>query len=571
MNNPNKDSSQIDLKAEGYISVENFIDFHEKLAELLKIKYDELKIGLKDNDELLNKFPSFKQEDVLIKEGVTKNFTFLPIWIYRKEQKPFEEFVTIDDLYTSNNSVEKFKKQYSRKYIKETSSEKKQKFYFGRHIYEMRLRLIRSKSKHQIAEVRKTVDFSDDSKYIYGFFLLTEPKLTYQKIFSKYWINKNKVVLLDEKSQTEIQSLRSQYNNFNHYIGFYFSEISFKVRHFFLKISKEEYNGNYFASQQGFHNRNGFSFKTPINGNAEIQGGYLSIKFIDNEGHDFNVMGRIHEEFITHEEEITQPIIKVNIQGVSTLGNIINKNSILVKCTEVDIKNIRNLKRVYYNTYSKHISSLTKNDFLTILLYLCINAPRYSALPTAVKNIRDLQIKGQDAINYRYLKGTYRVWNYGLGSPGKVIQSKIIINEDGTARFVPFIQESKIKSKNLKHQNGIIHISNINSDESVICLVTLEKTNIINVAFFEYPNSQENQVIEGTFISVGYTEKKKEGILSGYIVMEKTEKEFKTWEKINEEINDYAEKEDLKHLLKALKKHWLRKVGIHLPQKKYNF
>lgn len=362
-----------------------------------------------------------------------------------------------------------------------------------------------------------------------------------------------------------------------YYLGSFFSVRSYAIKHFIITIDyAQSISTNvYPAEEWGFHKIDDpkLGISNPeylqdytLSGTALIRNSKLFINLTtpekereEQEWTQMNIMGL---GFGVHPDQMkVQRIIRCNIQTVSVVGYPVAVEAVLVRIKEKHWKAME-LRKYEVPTLSEIRNILGNKETDALILYLMLQRRNFWVRNEPVDDLSKLKVRGNITSEYLYLKGTWRVWNYGL-KRGTVVQSKLIINDNFASSFHPFLKD-KITEGNprLKEQVATLFISKgIRPNKLFFHTYQMPYLAIINTAIFDLDTlHNKGNIAEGMFLSGGYDPK---GIIGGYCVMKKLENgdpDFEPMEFTREEALAYEEKHHIKGLYEGLRSLWRSKT-----------
>jgi hypothetical protein len=365
-----------------------------------------------------------------------------------------------------------------------------------------------------------------------------------------------------------------------HYIGVYYSFISYRVKKFYITIqyNQTKSDARYKARMWGFHlseNRNIPSEKPlqshELTGEAFIKTKHLYM-YLAGDPNDtisrnlhFNVIGMCDARG-GHDIE-NQQIINCSVQTVSLNGYIVNLEALLIKTTEAHAEAFRTNGLEF--TSPQITPDLLPDESKTLHLYLMLQRRNFWIRDQLLYNFYDLRIKSIPVRNFtKRLEGTWRIWNFGL-TRGKVIQSRLEIGRQQggieqpyAAYFYPFVQESILQSRpSLEEQ--VVALSVIRDEQGErLCFTTYlkgEHLSLSNYAMFDLLKLLDSGFTDGMFITAGYNRK---GIVGGYAVLTKETqgRPVEPLELEREAALRYAESLGLLKMHDGLRDVWRRKL-----------
>jgi len=434
--------------------------------------------------------------------------------------------------------------------------EESSKINFGDYLYK-RLRGISNKPNEQSVTFGKRA-------YVYGYFLfLGFPNM---EAFA---------ASIKEPDPLPVEPASSKMLP-SHYLGSFYSVRSYAIKHFVIKIDFSNPLGeNVFPAEEwGFHRLEDVSgHASPaieaqaqqpysLEGVALIRNNKLYLNLVTPDSQQnwtqMNIMGwgfGVHPDLIK-----VQHIIRCNIQTVSVLGYPVAAEAVLVRIHESKWAETK-LKERQVPTSPVIRTLLGEVETDTLMLYLMLQRRNFWIKNEYVENLLDLQVRGNLMQNFRYLRGRWRVWNYGL-KRGHVIQSKLIINEHFASTFCPYLKSDILESNpRLKNQAATLSISRgIQPNKLFFHTYLKPNLTIINTAIFDLETFRELGFAEGMFLSGGYDY---QGIIGGYCVMKKLqpgEEDFEPMEFTREEALAYEEKHNVQGLYEGLRSLWRSKT-----------
>jgi len=457
------------------------------------------------------------------------------------------DLTTVASVIAGHPAVKAFLEEHS----KESS-----KINFGDYLYK-RLREISNMSDE------KSVTFGKRA-YVYGYFLfLGFPNM---KAF-KESIKESDTRLIEPG----FPKMRPSY-----YLGSFYSVRSYAIKHFVIKIDfSNPVRENVFPAEEwGFHRLEDVNelhnslTRYPeqqlysLSGTALIRNNKLYLNLVTPETEQnwtqMNILGWGYGAQADHIK--VQRIIRCNIQTISVLGYPVAAEAVLVKIDETKWAET-NLQERQMPTAPVIRTLLGEAETDTLMLYLMLQRRNFWIKNEYVESLLDLQVRGNMMQNFRYLRGRWRVWNYGL-KRGHVIQSKLVVNEHFASNFHPYLKPEILESNpRLKNQAATLSISKgIQPNKLFFHTYLRPNLTIINTAIFDLETLRELGFAEGMFLSGGYDY---QGIIGGYCVMKKLlpgEEDFEPMEFTREEALAYEEKHHIKGLYEGLRSLWRSKT-----------
>lgn len=364
------------------------------------------------------------------------------------------------------------------------------------------------------------------------------------------------------------------------YLGSFFSFRSYTIKHFVVAIDfNYSISENTFPAEEwGFHrledvqdnmNSTGHdpSQQYNLSGTALIRNNklYLNLTTPETEPNwtQMNIMGWGYGAQASQVK--SQRIIRCNVQTVSVLGYPIVAEAVLVRIEDHKWKEMD--LQPHQVPANQQISRLIAKDELdTLMLYLMMQRRNFWIKNEFLDDLSDLQVRGNLMQNFLYLRGTWRVWNYGLRRDC-VVQSKLVIGERYATTFYPYLKPNILKIKpRLEAQVATLSISKgIRPNKLFFHTYLKPNLAVVNSAVFDLDTIDEHHFAEGMFLSGGYDSK---GVIGGYCVMKKVESheaDFEPCEFTKEEALAYEAEHQLNGLYEGLRSLWKRKTW---PRKK---
>jgi len=487
-----------------------------------------------------------REEYDLVLDSTSRNSArFFGMGDFSPEFMP--DLTTVASVIASHPEVKGFLEEYS----KESS-----KINFGDYLYK-RLRETSNKPDEESITFGKRA-------YVYGYFLfLGFPNM---KSFEKS-IKKSAPPPVEPVSPKMLPS---------YYLGSFYSVRSYAIKHFVIKIDfSNPVRENVFPAEEwGFHRledvneRHNSLTRYPeqqlysLSGTALIRNNRLYLNLVTPETEQnwtqMNILGWGYGAQADHIK--VQRIIRCNIQTISVLGYPIAAEAVLVKIEDAKWAET-NLQERQMPTSPVIRTLLGEAETDTLMLYLMMQRRNFWIKNEYVESLLDLQVRGNMMQNFRYLRGRWRVWNYGL-KRGHVIQSKLVVNEHFASNFHPYLKPEILESNpRLKNQAATLSISKgIQPNKLFFHTYLRPNLTIINTAIFDLETFRELGFAEGMFLSGGYDY---QGIIGGYCVMKKLlpgEEDFEPMEFTHEEALAYEEKHHIKGLYEGLRSLWRSKT-----------
>jgi hypothetical protein len=368
-------------------------------------------------------------------------------------------------------------------------------------------------------------------------------------------------------------------SDWTHYIGVYYSFVSYKVKKFYLAINfgdnKEKKQK---ARSWGFHvteNPSASSLKPiqsyDLQGDAYIKHKHLYVSLSGDPNHpiagnlQMNVIGMCDMRG-GHDIE-SQQIINCSVQTVSLNGYIVNLEAFLLKTTEEHARNFRQNNVEFF--IPTLVPTIDANSESTLQLYLMLQRRNFWIRDQNIVSLRDLKVRNNPVRNYvKRLKGTWRIWNFGLDR-GKVIQSRLQIGtvQNGyevpyATMFYPYIKPEILEDRpSLAEQ--VVALSVVRDEQGErLCFATYlkgENLSLANYAIFDLLSLGRDEFAEGMFITAGYSRK---GIIGGYAVITKETKDrpVEPLEMERKVALKYAQELGLLNMHEGLRNLWRRKL-----------
>ncbi|MFN8302226.1 MAG: hypothetical protein U0U46_07015 [Saprospiraceae bacterium] len=383
-----------------------------------------------------------------------------------------------------------------------------------------------------------------------------------------------------EEQRDTARSAAPPQEEWTYYIGAYYSFVSYRIKKFLLAIDyKNKTPQGMKAWVWGFHNNETLhgDLTDPLNtlrmtGHAEVTSSHLYIRLKgdpdDVHGRDIgmHIIGLCDARGGFGLEK--QEIIMSSVQTVSLRYYLVNVEAVLVRTTADYAIHFVTDKEEYLN--SCIAPDLSDDENKALHLYLMLERKNFRVKYPPVTTLDDLRVKGALVSKYtERLRGTWRIWNFGL-QRGKVLQSRLEVGtENGIERpyaayFYPFIKKQVLETyrgqRDPREQVVALSVSNeIALDQ--LCFATYIKShlNLANYAIFDLRTIETLGYAEGMFVSSGYD---KHGIIGGYAVMvRETEGRPVEVKEMNRlEAEREAELLGLEKLLLGLRDLWKRKL-----------
>lgn len=444
------------------------------------------------------------------------------------------------------------------KLLLETFPEESEKINFGDYLYK---RILESEQHTDPIRLGRRV-------YVYGYFLF----LGFQ----------NKEAFEAAHGLSHVQSSEISTRVYNPgapptvYIGSFFSFRGYQVKHFVLTIDfKNMDQGRYPAEEWGFHRldenqdqpaeteRHSREQTFRLHGGALVRNNKLYVNLATSDQEQFywtqmNLIGWLYGAQI--DQVKGQRIIRCSLQTVSVLGYPVVTEAVLVRVEEPKWANAA-IPPYTIPSIPVLKSLLGDKEFDTLLLYLMMQRRNFWIRDRLVDDLSLLQVRGNLMQNYLFLRGSWRVWNYGLKN-GYVVQSKLTVYDDFSAYFYSFVQPTILESSpRLKEMVVVMSISRgLRPNKLYFSTYVRPDLSVINNALFDLDTIGDKGFAEGMFLSCGYDAK---GIIGGYCVMQKLrdgEPDFEPAEFNWEEAVAYAAANHLDKLHEGLRDLWRRKT-----------
>ncbi|MDX1912696.1 MAG: NUDIX domain-containing protein [Saprospiraceae bacterium] len=370
---------------------------------------------------------------------------------------------------------------------------------------------------------------------------------------------------------------------YTYYIGSYYSFRSYQVNKFVLAIQYTNKPAQPMRCWQwGFHNKEAAPKEdmapkevntVRFDGTAAVSGHHLYIHLhapaSETNGHpamEMRLIGICDD--LGGRDLPDQHAIPCALQTVSLNQYIISVEAILVKCTREEAEKIMSDSNLFFG-HRFQVGALKENRELenNLLLYLMLQ--RRNFWVRFKQNPSDLEsLEYRKTLVSRYTKrlaGEYRIWNFGLRR-GVVVQSKLVISDKTPyqAHFYPYLEKEFAQNNpGLDKQLAVLVISNeLRQDQLCFATFITRNLTLVNYAIFDINKLNDENWVEGMFITTGYDEK---GIIGGYAVMCKIkpgeECEPKRMER--QAAEQYAKEFGLTAMHEGLSKLWKRKLWKH--------
>ncbi len=397
----------------------------------------------------------------------------------------------------------------------------------------------------------ETIDFVG-KKYVYGYF----------KFLGFNSLEEFEESIYSTEAHAERRPEAPQdAEEWNYYIGAYFSLKSFGVRRFVLAINfNRPTNNRYPAKEWGFHKLGDVSEQdlTTAQRTRFEYDGYATIvdkrwlcvqlEAKDNKN-PFFLLGAVPDNILNIKK---QRVIQSILLSVSVRHYPVSAEAVLIKTTREYASHAVSM----HERLSPPIleESLSREESDIVKLYIMLQRRNFYTNPQIIESVMGLKAKGSSLNSFTYLQGVWRILNFGL-QRGHVIQSVMVI-EPGQfkAMLYPYLRENIAeRSRNLTEQAIVFNISRIRQNK--LCLISYGEPgmSVASYAIFDLETDNGGGFFEGCFISTGYDQN---GIIGGYCVVQKVRDDNNYYLKIREmQKNDpagaalFAEEHNARHLL----------------------
>ena len=333
----------------------------------------------------------------------------------------------------------------------------------------------------------------------------------------------------------------------NHYIGAYYSVISYQVKYFALKLTFLTDTNRVNAQCWGFHNYANPQDESSI----EYEGdGFLNQNLLclqlsqyktQNESIGLSNPMNIIAYTRTAATIEDQKFIRASLQTVSSQGYPLSLEVVFNKVPLTDF---------YLPQESTDVPTALDNDKHDILqLYLMLQRKNYYIPLKIFGEIDQFHARKSMINNYLNIVGIYRIWHFGF-NPNDIIQSKMVITSNYQIILHAFIGNND--QKQLGQQKCVMSISRIRPKKLCISSHGKPGLSVINYGIIDLDSDQQDSIFDSIFCSIGYDNR---GILGDYSVMKKTENSSFEVRKIEQhEREAYIKKHQLDRLMYRLVK-----------------
>lgn len=363
-----------------------------------------------------------------------------------------------------------------------------------------------------------------------------------------------------------------------HYIGVYYSIKSYWIKKFLLSIDfTPRPDGIFPATQWGFHVQHedddlhsGKVFTIPEKVNSiQFEGSarqlgkhlYINLAFNGNEliktPIQMNLIGVVDDWGAPDKK-----IIVSSLQTASLKGYVVTLEAVLLQTTP-DIAHL--LKNHPLKFFSPVIPGVEQDEQDCLRLYLMLQRRNFWASDKIVQKLTDLQVRSTRVEPYTVqLRGKWRIWNFGIGEPGRVVQSLLEIESPLFASFLhPYIQEGNPKATMLRKQVAALTISEGKLYINTYSVGKGSHLRMANNAIFDFRKltNYGQGYAEGVYISGA--ESGHHSLIGGYCVMCKISKFEKDRDEPRilkrEEAENLASQLGISEMYEALHLLWKKK------------
>jgi len=373
---------------------------------------------------------------------------------------------------------------------------------------------------------------------------------------------------------------------FTYFICSFFSFRSYRVKHFVLGIDLQNptREGNFPAESWGFHRLELDTDKVEkvpvlqddsqkLVGAAIFRNYFIYINLAgqspSSSWTQMNLIGRhiADNSRLLVQQVKQQQIIRCSLQTTSVFGYPVNMETLMTQVSD-DKSPLLRQHNGGLQAEELDLSVFLDTDRInTLLLYLMLQRRNFWVRNNFVQDLFKLEIKGTLIRNHAYLRGTWRIWNFGMRR-NYVVESKLLIDDNYSAHFYPALKPAIFEQReNLREQVAVLSLSRgIQPDKFFFSTYAKPNLSIINYAIFDLGTMQTKKYAEGMFVSCGYDN---QGIIGGYCVMIKAREgeAFQPAEYSGDAIIAYAQRLGLRHALDGLRSLWKEKTW---KNRKYN-
>lgn len=538
------------LDPTGYINRGQFVAFHNKLSALLEAHYKAIggdyHLTLAYNQGRLREIKSYFS------------------WVYGKgvykggdsSNNTGSKLPTIESLYNESEQVKSFRKQYNNQ-----RGSRPKKMSFENQIYEMRRHFSNKDKEGQPYTIT-------DPEYLYGIFLLVEVGLQDPEALKEkgYWSSE----AYESKGDS---AARLNDLEWVHYLGMYFSVISFKVKYFLFDISYFPSIGDHstiYVKEQGIRSLELIKNESIYEGKAtrSSSGHYFASLFQQNSDDILNVIWNPDSPAKTG-------CFRASFQGVSKhkgKGRLLS-----LEATLYTISKDQRTKLLENTDKEAHILDLCeagiRKDIEQLALYHSFQrrtiASRVGYIPRMDENDQssDFQIRANRNLvrDFGFLPGVYRILQFGFKrgdvnsrSVTSIIQSKLQIERDGTALLNTLVNATGYDELQPLQLKCVLNPSSEPSRKKICVYAYYPGTlNISNFAILDFNSATRRYT--GIFSSVGFNNL---GVVGGYMVFTREKGDrtnFDPLEITPSNVDEFIKNEQLTELYAELLEVWQRK------------
>ena len=523
---------KIDNKYIVYLPYQVFLRIHETAAEKLKQLYQDKEI-------------SFNEALRSTQNSILPAFMRLKVGAYGKT-KDFGDKPTIQNIFNGCPSIKKFKETFGLTQRSEQNL-----------LYNCRLFFTKTTAEPMQISLEEVILLV----------LLLEPEMEIdeKQQFIKRLETKGYWVKSQQLFQTgELKEQKINYGNlaYDHYIGLFFSVLSFEVRYLLLSVSESEVSVDksgrpyYAVIEKGLHDLRALG--NQLEQKVFRGKGYLSkdrnhmqaTLFNDNHDLPVNIQWSQKGEKDKKDKKNTSAF-RGTAQAVSGINGRMLCLEIVFYRIETELYHeLSNMKeKDYLEVFEREENKHHYSNILAISKYVSFQrrlfASRLGYIPFyEASDQLDIKARKVHIGDFSYLEGTYRLLQ--LGFNGRLFQSKLEIKQEGTGLL--FV-ENEINSRiNTLRLRCTLQPAQIPRPSKVIVVAYYQDSMApSNLAVLDFDS--RGPIYEGVFSSVGFD---REGVFGEYFVFRKDHLEFETKSIAKDDRDAYLENEGVRDLLEEL-------------------
>ena len=371
-----------------------------------------------------------------------------------------------------------------------------------------------------------------------------------------------------------------------HYVGVYYSIKNYRIKKFLLTIDFSRLSENKFqASEWGFHvpgddRIHEDDYIPPekvesldFEGEAYVSGKklYINLRSEVNERErdsmQMNIIGICENRGGRGIEN--QIIIPCSVQTISLRGYNVSLEAFLIQIKQKSAEETRQNPAIFFGP---EIPGISVEETTCLGLYLMLQRRNFWTRDTVPSSLNELQVRFTPVRYYtKWLAGKWRIWNFGIGEWGRVIQSLLEIKEGPlfTSFLYPYVHEKNLaENPSLEKQAAVLTLSD-KIPPKKLCFASYvvgegSHLNLINYAIFDL-NKLRKGYAEGVYISGGNGSE--QGLIGGYCVMSKIvnykEKRDKPQIFTRDKAEELADKMKITEMYESLHDLWKKKNDRH--------